>query len=124
MRRSDHCAPQFDILCTHPMFGPDSGRGSWKGLKFMYEKVRVGSSERSQRRVNSLLDVRSPSLPHPPLPLTRFELPGPSCTFLLCLHYAQAPTAFQLLAAEPVGARCGTAGVPAAVAASATSLPL
>lgn len=45
------------------MFGPDSGRGSWKGLKFMYEKVRVGSSERSQRRVNSLLDVRTPLSP-------------------------------------------------------------
>ena len=40
------------------MFGPDSGRGSWVGLKFMYEKVRVGSGERCQRRVNTLLEVR------------------------------------------------------------------
>lgn len=30
-----------DILCTHPMFGPDSGKGSWERLKFMYEKVRI-----------------------------------------------------------------------------------
>ncbi len=30
-----------DILCTHPMFGPDSGKGSWDGLKFMFEKVRI-----------------------------------------------------------------------------------
>jgi hypothetical protein len=33
--------PEVDILCTHPMFGPDSGRGSWQGLNFMYEKVRI-----------------------------------------------------------------------------------
>lgn len=30
-----------DILCTHPMFGPMSGAGSWKGLSFMYDVVRV-----------------------------------------------------------------------------------
>ena len=24
--------PNFDILCLHPMFGPDSGKGSWQGL--------------------------------------------------------------------------------------------
>lgn len=30
-----------DILCTHPMFGPDSGKGTWDGLTFMYEQVRI-----------------------------------------------------------------------------------
>lgn len=30
-----------DIVCTHPMFGPESGRDSWKGLPFVYEVVRV-----------------------------------------------------------------------------------
>ncbi|KAI4306903.1 hypothetical protein L6164_030143 [Bauhinia variegata] len=30
-----------DILCTHPMFGPESGKNGWKGLTFMYEKVRI-----------------------------------------------------------------------------------
>mmetsp|Transcript_39942 Transcript_39942/g.93757 ORF Transcript_39942/g.93757 Transcript_39942/m.93757 type:complete len:356 (-) Transcript_39942:480-1547(-) len=30
-----------DILCTHPMFGPDSGKHSWRGLTFVYERVRV-----------------------------------------------------------------------------------
>mmetsp|Transcript_39940 Transcript_39940/g.93755 ORF Transcript_39940/g.93755 Transcript_39940/m.93755 type:complete len:406 (-) Transcript_39940:702-1919(-) len=30
-----------DILCTHPMFGPDSGKNSWRGLNFVYERVRV-----------------------------------------------------------------------------------
>ena len=29
----------FDILCLHPMFGPDSGKGSWKDLPLVYDKV-------------------------------------------------------------------------------------
>ena len=33
----------FDILCTHPMFGPESGKNSWKGLTFVYDKFRVGN---------------------------------------------------------------------------------
>ncbi|KDD75242.1 hypothetical protein H632_c790p2 [Helicosporidium sp. ATCC 50920] len=33
---------EVDILCTHPMFGPDSGAGSWESLNFMYEVVRLG----------------------------------------------------------------------------------
>eukprot|EP01018_Ginkgo_biloba_P015771 Gb_38183 [translate_table: standard] len=33
--------PECDILCTHPMFGPESGKGSWAGLPFVYDKVRV-----------------------------------------------------------------------------------
>lgn len=53
-----HWVGQVDILCTHPMFGPDSGKASWAGLKFMYEKVRIGSGERRQRRVDQFLEVR------------------------------------------------------------------
>ncbi|KAK9283882.1 hypothetical protein L1049_012137 [Liquidambar formosana] len=30
-----------DVLCTHPMFGPESGKNGWKDLAFMYEKVRI-----------------------------------------------------------------------------------
>lgn len=30
-----------DVLCTHPMFGPESGRDGWKDLSFMYDKVRI-----------------------------------------------------------------------------------
>ena len=48
---------QVDILCTHPMFGPDSGKGSWQGLNFMYECVRVGRSPERQQRVKNLLKV-------------------------------------------------------------------
>jgi len=79
----------FDILCTHPMFGPDSGRGSWAGLNFQYEKVRVAEDPRRQARVDALLNVsdfpraavcaglrlllRHGLVPAPPSPL-----PGPS----------------------------------------------
>ncbi len=49
--------PEMDILCTHPMFGPDSGRGSWQGLNLMYEKVRVGDDPRRQARVDKFLRV-------------------------------------------------------------------
>ncbi|PIN00970.1 Arogenate dehydrogenase (NADP(+)) [Handroanthus impetiginosus] len=30
-----------DVLCTHPMFGPESGKDGWKDLSFMYDKVRI-----------------------------------------------------------------------------------
>lgn len=32
---------EYDVLCTHPMFGPESGKDGWTGLNFMYEKVRI-----------------------------------------------------------------------------------
>ncbi|KAI9912404.1 hypothetical protein PsorP6_005475 [Peronosclerospora sorghi] len=35
--------PSASILCTHPMFGPESGKYSWRGLPMMYEKVRSRS---------------------------------------------------------------------------------
>ncbi|KAK4489313.1 hypothetical protein RD792_005117 [Penstemon davidsonii] len=30
-----------DVLCTHPMFGPESGKDGWKELTFMCDKVRI-----------------------------------------------------------------------------------
>ncbi|KAG8075567.1 hypothetical protein GUJ93_ZPchr0006g46399 [Zizania palustris] len=33
--------PGFGIVCTHPMFGPESGKNGWNGLPFVYDKVRV-----------------------------------------------------------------------------------
>uniref|UniRef100_A0A0E0LCD8 Prephenate/arogenate dehydrogenase domain-containing protein n=1 Tax=Oryza punctata TaxID=4537 RepID=A0A0E0LCD8_ORYPU len=33
--------PGFGIVCTHPMFGPESGKHGWSGLPFVYDKVRV-----------------------------------------------------------------------------------
>ncbi|KAG0477018.1 hypothetical protein HPP92_013859 [Vanilla planifolia] len=32
---------EADLLCTHPMFGPESGRDAWFGLPFVFDKVRV-----------------------------------------------------------------------------------
>jgi len=37
----EHLPPECDILCTHPMFGPDSGKDGWHGLNFVYEKTRI-----------------------------------------------------------------------------------
>ncbi len=42
-----------DILCTHPMFGPDSGKYTWKNLPFVYESVRIIQKERCA----SFLDI-------------------------------------------------------------------
>ncbi|XP_042477112.1 arogenate dehydrogenase 2, chloroplastic-like [Macadamia integrifolia] len=49
--------PEFDILCTHPMFGPESGKNGWAGLPFVYDKVRIGSEESRVNRCNHFLDV-------------------------------------------------------------------
>lgn len=48
--------PEVDILCTHPMFGPDSGKGSWKNLNLMYEKVRIGEEDDRIHKCNSFLE--------------------------------------------------------------------
>lgn len=37
----EHLPAECDILCTHPMFGPDSGKDSWYNLNFVYEKTRI-----------------------------------------------------------------------------------
>ncbi|MCO5599961.1 hypothetical protein L7F22_054068 [Adiantum nelumboides] len=56
----DHVLPtEFDVLCTHPMFGPQSGKGSWKTLPFVYDKVRIGKGTRDQRCENFLDIFRS-----------------------------------------------------------------
>lgn len=36
--------PAVDIVCTHPMFGPVSGAGSWHDLPFMFDSIRVTPS--------------------------------------------------------------------------------
>eukprot|EP00429_Kryptoperidinium_foliaceum_P004044 CAMPEP_0176006666 /NCGR_PEP_ID=MMETSP0120_2-20121206/2838_1 /TAXON_ID=160619 /ORGANISM="Kryptoperidinium foliaceum, Strain CCMP 1326" /LENGTH=370 /DNA_ID=CAMNT_0017339409 /DNA_START=156 /DNA_END=1268 /DNA_ORIENTATION=+ len=37
----EYLPEECDILCTHPMFGPDSGRNGWNNLNFVYEKTRI-----------------------------------------------------------------------------------
>jgi len=49
------CLPESsDILCTHPMFGPESGKDSWAGLPFVYDPVRVhpGKEQRCDDFIN------------------------------------------------------------------------
>ncbi|KAK9141777.1 hypothetical protein Syun_011177 [Stephania yunnanensis] len=48
---------EFDLLCTHPMFGPDSAKNGWKGLNFMYEKVRIGEEESRASRCDRFLKI-------------------------------------------------------------------
>jgi arogenate dehydrogenase (NADP+) len=45
----------FDIVCLHPMFGPDSGKGTWKNLPLVYDKVRIGEEQPRRERVDNLL---------------------------------------------------------------------
>ncbi|CAL9117610.1 unnamed protein product [Musa textilis] len=49
--------PDFDILCTHPMFGPESGKHGWAGLPFVYDMVRIGESEDRADRCRRFLDI-------------------------------------------------------------------
>jgi arogenate dehydrogenase (NADP+) len=37
----DELPAECDVLCSHPMFGPDSGKDGWKSLTFVYEKTRI-----------------------------------------------------------------------------------
>ncbi|XP_042504541.1 arogenate dehydrogenase 2, chloroplastic-like [Macadamia integrifolia] len=51
--------PEFDILCTHPIFGPESGRSGWAGLPLVYEKVRIGNEDSRINRCNAFLKIFS-----------------------------------------------------------------
>uniref|UniRef100_A0A803NSZ4 Prephenate/arogenate dehydrogenase domain-containing protein n=1 Tax=Cannabis sativa TaxID=3483 RepID=A0A803NSZ4_CANSA len=44
---------ESDVLCTHPMFGPESGKNGWKGLTCVFEKVRI----RNQSTCSSFLQI-------------------------------------------------------------------
>ncbi|GAV85797.1 PDH domain-containing protein, partial [Cephalotus follicularis] len=48
---------EFDILCTHPMFGPESGKESWAGLPFVYDKVRILDEDDRVSRCEKFLDI-------------------------------------------------------------------
>ncbi|CAA2963648.1 arogenate dehydrogenase 2, chloroplastic-like [Olea europaea subsp. europaea] len=47
----------FDILCTHPMFGPESGKNGWQNLPFVFDKVRIGNEDSRLSRVENFLDI-------------------------------------------------------------------
>ncbi|XP_062089294.1 arogenate dehydrogenase 1, chloroplastic-like [Humulus lupulus] len=44
---------ESDVLCTHPMFGPESGKNGWKGLTFVFERVRI----RNEATCSSFLQI-------------------------------------------------------------------
>ncbi|GAB4832779.1 Arogenate dehydrogenase 2, chloroplastic [Ancistrocladus abbreviatus] len=49
--------PDFDVLCTHPMFGPESGKNGWSGLPFVYDKVRIGRSQVRVKRCDNFINA-------------------------------------------------------------------
>ncbi|CAL4966460.1 unnamed protein product [Urochloa decumbens] len=49
--------PEFDIICTHPMFGPESAGDGWAGLPFVYDEVRVGACAARRARADAFLDI-------------------------------------------------------------------
>eukprot|EP00892_Ulva_mutabilis_P003160 jgi/Ulvmu1/12845/UM098_0030.1 len=49
--------PEMDIICTHPMFGPDSGKEAWTGLNFQYELVRINGGAERQTRAQRFLKI-------------------------------------------------------------------
>mmetsp|Transcript_18204 Transcript_18204/g.23985 ORF Transcript_18204/g.23985 Transcript_18204/m.23985 type:complete len:701 (+) Transcript_18204:119-2221(+) len=44
--------PDCDILCTHPMFGPESTNNGWQGLPLVFDKIRISDFERCQAFLN------------------------------------------------------------------------
>lgn len=47
---------ECDIMCTHPMFGPDSGKNGWFNLNFVYERTRLGGIVLDQKAHDDLED--------------------------------------------------------------------
>lgn len=41
-----------DILCTHPMFGPQSGKHGWGNLPFVFDRVRLRDARRCESFLN------------------------------------------------------------------------
>lgn len=52
-----HLPTEFDVLCTHPMFGPESGKNGWNSLPFVYDKVRIECEDSRILRCNKFLDI-------------------------------------------------------------------
>ncbi|XP_072998470.1 arogenate dehydrogenase 2, chloroplastic-like [Typha latifolia] len=47
----------FGVVCTHPMFGPESGKHGWNELPFVYDKVRVSNDGMQARRCAQFLSI-------------------------------------------------------------------
>ncbi|KAF3333301.1 arogenate dehydrogenase 2 [Carex littledalei] len=49
--------PRFGIVCTHPMFGPESGKNGWIELPFVFEKVRVSDVGSQAEKCTQFLNI-------------------------------------------------------------------
>ncbi|XP_037462372.1 arogenate dehydrogenase 2, chloroplastic-like [Triticum dicoccoides] len=49
--------PEFGIVCTHPMFGPESGKHGWSNLPFVYDKVRVAEEGAQKAKCDRFLSI-------------------------------------------------------------------
>uniref|UniRef100_A0A453S5P0 Prephenate/arogenate dehydrogenase domain-containing protein n=1 Tax=Aegilops tauschii subsp. strangulata TaxID=200361 RepID=A0A453S5P0_AEGTS len=49
--------PEFGIVCTHPMFGPESGKHGWSKLPFVYDKVRVAEEGGQKAKCDRFLSI-------------------------------------------------------------------
>ncbi|GJN38576.1 hypothetical protein PR202_gb27631 [Eleusine coracana subsp. coracana] len=49
--------PGFGIVCTHPMFGPESGKHGWGTLPFVYDKVRVAEGGDQALKCDQFLSI-------------------------------------------------------------------
>nr|AXK16192.1 arogenate dehydrogenase [Papaver somniferum] len=48
---------EFGIVCTHPMFGPESGKNGWDALPFVYDKVRITEKSPQERKSQQFLSI-------------------------------------------------------------------
>ena len=49
--------PGFGIVCTHPMFGPESGKHGWGTLPFVYDKVHVAEHGDQAAKCDKFLSI-------------------------------------------------------------------
>ncbi|EER88484.1 arogenate dehydrogenase 2, chloroplastic [Sorghum bicolor] len=49
--------PGFGIICTHPMFGPESGKHGWGKLPFVFDKVRVAEDGDQAAKCDQFLSI-------------------------------------------------------------------
>ncbi|KAL5190718.1 Arogenate dehydrogenase 1, chloroplastic [Glycine soja] len=53
-----HALPSdFNILCTHPMFSPQSAPRAWTGLPSVYEKVQIVADKHQIARCKKFLGI-------------------------------------------------------------------
>lgn len=87
---------EFDILCTHPMFGPESGKDGWAKLPFVYDKVRIGEGEGRAERCQRFLDI--------------FEQEGCAMTEMTCANHDKVAANSQFIT-HTVGRMLGKLGL-------------